>query len=124
MKIDALFFHYQWVRSDRQRLTVHEAYDKESKLYAVCPLPIESMGDPELELKLEEALEKYGIVDFRSIKEYINTYTEEFEVDYTITLPEYSFEDYTDDEIDELEDDPYDDEGNVIDLVEFLKRRK
>jgi len=118
-----LTFHYQWVQTgkgSKARYTCHEAYSSKDGLYALNPIPSEP-DDPDMEAAMETDLEKYGVVDFKAIRPLIDRYTEDMEMPL---FAEATYPYYEDVEDIIIEDDGYDHKGNIIDLVDYMKRNR
>ena len=127
--------HYQMVLADTshgEEFTVHEAFSTDKgELYMICPVPVYIMGDSkedisELACMVEKDIERYPLVNITDIQHALDRY-----IDYTNEPIEVIFEpDFSDDNLlldsdDNILDDGYDDsDDKVLDLVEFMNKRR
>lgn len=120
--MDNLVFHYQTViHNIKDGIYLHEAFStRTGELYSVNPVPVEGNGDNEQEVDeslraMETDSTRYKPVKASKITKEMMRWKEEVEL--TPTVPHY-------DDEEELEDDYYDSEGEVLDLVDYMKRNK
>ncbi len=106
--------HYQWIQSGygmRAVFTCHEAFSEGRVLQAINPVPVEP-EDSDQDNAMELDLERHGVKEFKHAKKYIEAYHEMMDVNQPV------FED------EEIDEDGIDSSGNVIDIVDFMKRNR
>ncbi len=124
--------HYQMVRSETQHgeeFTVHEAFSTDKgELYMLCPVPVYVVGDSkedvsELTSMIEKDIVKYGSVDIVTIRPQFEKYSEYTTVPIELELQLEMDAMNVEEEIIEQED-YHDKDGKVLDLIEFMKKKK
>lgn len=127
-----LKFHYQLVRAggdEVDQLTVHEAFSTvKGHLYMVSPVPIQMIGDTKEELHellttLDKDIESYGIVQYEDIQNEIDRWSEN-NYGYGDSETSEAFSDFMNEEEALIDSDFYDHEDKVLDLVDFMKKRR
>lgn len=117
-----LVFHYQNViHKGKDGIFLHEAFSTRlGILYSVNPLPVEVSGDTEEEV--EEALRameadsvKYKAVKSAKISKEFERWVDEVDVNNVQVVPTY-------DDEEELEEDYYNESGEVLDIVDYMNR--
>lgn len=109
--------HYQWIQSGygmRAVFTCHEAYSENRTLVAINPVPVEPK-DIDQDNAMELDLERHGLKEFKYAKKYIEAFHEMMDLEESVT-PVFEDED--------IDEDGIDSRGNVIDIVDFMKRNR
>ena len=116
-----LVFRYQTViHSVKDSILIHECLASEvGQLYAVNPVPVNVKG--EIAKAVEKDSLKYLPVKVESIKKELLRWKEEVDLEDD-NDPLTISEDY--DSIEEIDDDYYDEHGEVMDLVEYMERNR
>lgn len=125
--------HFQMVQAINNdgsvEFTVHEAFSTEAgELYMVAPVPVYIVGDSKEEISeltsmVEKDIETYGVVNIETLQAKFDIYQE-----YTGPLdfmePDYTKEEALNVEEELIDEDYHDSDGNILDLVEFMNRKK
>ena len=124
--------HFQMVCSKTEHgeeFTVHEAFSTDKgELYMVSPVPVYIVGDSKEEISeltsmIEKDIELHGVVDVESLQPKFDTYMEHTTLpDIEEVEPEVQDEKNVEEEY--LDDDYHDDEGNVLDLVDYMNKKR
>lgn len=119
-----LVFHYQNVLYNKKEgIYLHEAFSTRSgDLYSVNPLPVEVNGDTSTEVEetlraMESDSVRYKAVKYKDILKQMERWTDEIEVSQQEEIQ------LLEDEYD-LEEDYYKEDGEVLDLVEYMERNR
>lgn len=123
--------HYQMVKTTNVdgsvEYTVHEAFSTdEGGLYMISPVPVYIVGDSKVEISeltsmIDKDIEQYGTADMAVIQpqfdmwsEYTDTPILKFDDDEEALNPEEEF----------IEKDFYDENDKVLDLCDYMKRKR
>lgn len=124
-----LHCHYQMVRNKTsygEEFTVHEAFSTDKgELYMVSPVPVYVVGESkedvsELTSMIDKDIVRYGMVDMTIIQPQLDKYSEYT----TFVTPEPELSEEMNPEEELMEKDYHDDSGKVLDLVDFMKRKR
>lgn len=116
-----LVFHFQTViHNVKDGIYLHEAFSsRDGTLYSVNPVPVEVYGDTEEEIEeslraMETDSTRYKPVKIDNLNREMLRWSDEVAV---TTVPEYEDEE-------DLEENYYGTDGEVLDCLEYFKRNK
>lgn len=118
-----LVFHYKPVLHNKTTIILHEAFSlRNGELYSLNPVPAEVNGENEEEIELvlqamERDKSKYPSIEYAAAIEHMEKWQDEFEI-----MVDVEYDDASDDEL-AAEDDYYKPSGEILDLVEYIKKR-
>lgn len=126
--------HFQMVRNKTQygeEFTVHEAFSTDKGvLYMISPVPVYVVGDSkediaDLASMIEKDIEAHGTLEMPAIQAQFDRYLEYTQVSFKPIEPDFSEDNLMNPEEELIEhEDFHDKEGNVLDLVQFMNKRR
>lgn len=125
--------HFQMVRSETQygeEFTVHEAFSTDrGELYMICPTPVYVVGESKEDIKeltamIDKDVVQYGIIDITKVQSQFDKYAEYTTLPLEEELQGDIFDMMNEEESFVVDDNFHDANGNVLDLLQFMKKRK
>lgn len=112
-----LIFRYQTVvHSVKDSILVHECFadSKTGTIHALNPSPVTVNRDNQKAIESDSL--KYVPVKIENLRREIKAWKDEYDSSFEETIKEYSEEEY--------DDDFYTDDGEVMDLVDYMNRNR